>query len=126
MCDVIEFAKNVRDIRVKIYFGTTKRARPARVIGLVAMNLPKLMVIIYFCAIAVRSIQKVCFDRPPTIQNLKKAQLSNCKLGEHSVLYLGFFDFEAHFDIVRGFAEEWNQKHSNNSGGFLGLQLNIN
>lgn len=78
------------------------------------MNLSKVMVIIYFCAIAVRSIQKVCFDRPPTIENLKKAQLSKCKLAEHSFLYLGFFDFEANF----GFDTVGDHNNSTNTRGF--------
>lgn len=85
------------------------------------MNLLKLMAVFYFCSIIAKSINNVCFDRPPTITNLHKARLSKCKLAEHSFLYLGFFDFDGHLDIVRSF-DEWNGP-LNNTG--VGTELEI-
>lgn len=72
------------------------------------MHLLRLMAAVYFCSIIAKSINNVCFDRPPTIDNIQKARLSKCKLHEHSFLYLSFFDFGANEDIVRDF-EEWNE-----------------
>lgn len=89
------------------------------------MNLLKLLVVFYFCSIIAKSINNVCFDRPPTIANLKKARISKCKLAEHSFLYLGFFDFNAHFELVRGF-DEWTDVVNNPANGtFVGLSMDI-
>lgn len=90
------------------------------------MNLLKLMAVFYFCSIIAKSINNVCFDRPPTIANLQKAQISKCKLAEHSFLYLGFFDFKAHFEVVRGFSEYGGQLAvSSVNGSDIGLTLGI-
>lgn len=88
------------------------------------MNLLKLMAVFYFCSIIAKSINNVCFDRPPTIANLQKAQISKCKLAEHSFLYLGFFDFNAHFEVVRGFSEYGQEAVSSNDSE-IGLTLDI-
>lgn len=88
------------------------------------MNLLKLLAVVYFCSIIVKSINNVCFDRPHTIGNLQKARLSKCKLAEHSFLYLGFFDFDAHVDIVRGF-DDWSMGEATNASYFGLIAMDI-
>lgn len=66
------------------------------------MNLLKVMAVFYFCSIIAKSINNVCFDRPPTPANLRKIRGSKCKLADHSAFYLDFFDFKVHYDLIMG------------------------
>lgn len=76
------------------------------------MNILQVMVVFYFCSIIAKSINNVCLDRPPTIENLSRARRSKCTLADHSFLSLDFFDFQMHYDLVREFAE-WNEQDGN-------------